>query len=128
MSRIVMIPVAASWSYTLCCFGIGEVLQDLCVMVVSFSSLSRRLDVSISTCTKITFKSLSFSTPKPPLLPEITRHKNTFLLAVKCCNAERITTPQFGVQSVDMHKFKDKRLETLNLVLGLFLCHTAVVE
>jgi len=77
-----MIPVAASWSYTLCCFGIGEVLQDLCVMVVSFSSLSRSLDVSISTCTKITFKSLSFSTPKLTLLPEITRHKNTFLLVV----------------------------------------------
>jgi hypothetical protein len=48
MSRIEMIPVTASWSYTLCCFGIEEVLHDLCVMVVSFSfALSQARSVGI---------------------------------------------------------------------------------
>jgi hypothetical protein len=60
MSRIEMIPVTASWSYTLCCFGIEEVLQDLCVMVVSFSSLSRKLEVSVSSCTEIHVQIVEF--------------------------------------------------------------------
>jgi hypothetical protein len=60
MSRIGMIPLTASWSYTLCCFGTGEVLQDLCATVISFSSLSRKLEVSVSSCTEIHVQIVGF--------------------------------------------------------------------
>jgi hypothetical protein len=50
----------------------------------------------------------------------LTCHNYKALLTNKCCKAERITTPQFGVRSVDMPKYEDKRLETLTFTIRDF--------